>query len=59
MGSTETRRGAGWEDALPGVCSGSGKPVGDGPAVPRRDEQEQGTGRRQDFSFFADKIKNA
>lgn len=59
VGSAEARRGAGWGDALPGVCSGSGKPVGDGPAVPRRGEQEQGTGRRQDFSLCADRIKNA
>lgn len=59
MGSAEARRGAGWGDALPGVCGGSGKPVGYGPAVPRRDEQEQGTGRRQDFPFFADRRANA
>lgn len=59
VGSAGARRGAGWGDALPGVCSGSGKPVGYGPAVPRRGEQEQGTGRRQDFSFLADRIKNA
>lgn len=59
MGSAEASRGAGWGDALPGVCGGSGKPVGYGPAVPRRGEQKQGTGRRQDFPFFADRIKNA
>ena len=59
VGSAEARRGAGWGDALPGVCGGSGKPVGYGPAVPRQGEQEQGTGRRQDLPFFADRIKNA
>lgn len=59
MGSAGASRGAGWGDALPGVCGGSGKPVGYGPAVPRRGEQKQGTGRRQDFPFFADRMKNA
>jgi hypothetical protein len=46
-------------DVLPGVCSESGKPVGHGSAVPCRGEQEQGTGRRQDFSFSANRIKDA
>ena len=58
-GSAEARRGAGWGDALPDVCGGSGKPVGYGPAVPRRSEQKRGTGRRQDFPFFAETIENA
>lgn len=57
QGSAEARRGTGCGDALPGVCSGSGKPVGYGPAVPRRGEQEQRTGRGQDFFFFADRKK--